>query len=83
MPKVAPTEIMALARIIDELDYYQILHISIDAKASEIRSAYHATARAFHPDASVHLDAKYREAIRAISKRVAEAYSVLRDPRRR
>jgi DnaJ-class molecular chaperone len=83
VPKIAPAEILALERIIDGLDYYQILHVAMDAKPSEIRAAYHASARTFHPDVSGHLDTKHREAIRGIAKRVAEAYSVLRDPRRR
>ena len=74
---------MALAGILDELDYYALLHIRPDSKASEVRSAYHATARAFHPDSGLHLEPRYQEAIARIAKRITEAYSVLRDPRRR
>ena len=83
MSQLAPTEIMALARLLDELDYYQILHLSRGATASECRAAFHATSRAFHPDANRHLDPEQRTAIECIAKRVTEAYTVLRNPRRR
>jgi DnaJ-class molecular chaperone len=80
---LAPTEILALAKILDELDYYQILHVRSDAPASEVRKAFHASSRAFHPDANRHLDVEHRNAIARISKRISEAYTVLRDPMRR
>lgn len=83
MPELVPTEIKALARIIGELDYYQLLHLRRDAPAGEVKKAYHATTRAFHPDANRHLEGDLRDAVGVIAKRVAEAYSVLRDPRRR
>lgn len=83
MSGMAPTEIKALARIIGELDYYQLLHLNRDAVAGEVKQAYHATSRAFHPDANRHLEPTMREAVAVIAKRVSEAYSVLRNPRRR
>lgn len=83
MSQLAPTEIKALARIIGEIDYYQLLHLSRDAASGEVKKAYHATSRVFHPDANRHLDADLQEAVRVISMRVSEAYSVLRNPRRR
>jgi DnaJ-class molecular chaperone len=81
--KLAPTEIKALARIIGDLDYYQLLHLERDAASGEVRRAYHATSRAFHPDANRHLEPELREAVRVIAMRISEAYSVLRDARRR
>ena len=83
MADLAPTEIKALSRIVDELDYYQLLHLEAGARAPDVKRAYHATSRAFHPDANRHLDAELRGAVETIAKRVTEAYSVLRDPRRR
>ena len=83
MADLGPREIQALARIVDELDYYQILHLERSASASEIKSAFHATSRSFHPDANRHLDESIRDDCARISKRVTEAYCVLRDPRRR
>lgn len=83
MSNLAPTEILALANILDELDYYQVLHIEPEASAGQVRQAFHASSRAFHPDANRHLDAAHRNAIARISKRITEAYTVLRDPKRR
>ena len=77
------TEIRALARMLDRMDYYQLLHLHRDAVAGEVKQAYHATSRAFHPDANRHLEPELRAAVAVIAKRVSEAYSVLRNPRRR
>jgi DnaJ-class molecular chaperone len=80
---MAPLEIRALVRIIDELDYYQILHLEPDASASDLKRTYFTTSRIFHPDANRHLEEALRRDCERISKRVTEAYCVLRDPRRR
>ena len=83
MAKMTRPEIRALSKIVDELDYYQILRLQPGAGSTEIRQAYHATSRHFHPDARRHLDDSLIEECTRISKRVTEAYCVLRDPRRR
>jgi DnaJ-class molecular chaperone len=83
MSQLAPTEITALAGILGELDYYQLLHLDSAAKPSDIKRAYHSTSRTFHPDTNRHHNSDIRDAIGEISKRIAEAYSILRDPRRR
>jgi DnaJ-class molecular chaperone len=80
---MAPTEIKALARIVGELDYFQLLHLDRSCSPRDIKRAYHATSRVFHPDANRHQDADLRTAVSHIAKRVTEAYQVLRDPRRR
>jgi len=81
--KIAPLEIQALAKIMDELDYYQILHLDTAASATDVKKAFHTTSRSFHPDTNRHLDEELRDQCARISKRVTEAYCVLRDPRRR
>jgi DnaJ-class molecular chaperone len=83
MPELAPTEITALAGILGELDYYQLLHLESDAKPSDIKRAYHATSRTFHPDSNRFQEPEVRRAIDEIAKRITEAYSILRNPRRR
>jgi DnaJ-class molecular chaperone len=80
---MTPLEIQALAKIIDELDYYQILHLDTSSAVSDVKKAFHATSRTFHPDANRHLEPTLIEQCARISKRVTEAYCVLRDPRRR
>jgi len=79
----ATTEIRALAQILDELDYYSVLEIAPDVSASEIRAAYHRATRRFHPDGHRTIGDELRPMLSSIAKRVAEAYSVLRDSRRR
>lgn len=83
MSALVPTEIKALARIIGELDYYQLLHLERGASPREIKLAYHSSSRSFHPDANRHLESELRSAVGNIAKSITEAYQVLRDPRRR
>lgn len=80
---VASAEIRALASMLDELDYYGVLEIGAQAAASEVRAAYHRASRRFHPDGHRELGPELRPQLESIAKRVTEAYSVLRDPRRR
>lgn len=80
---VAPAEIRALAEILDELDYYRVLELPEGAPVSEVRAAYHRASRRFHPDGHRDMPGELRDALTRIAKRVTEAYSVLRDPRRR
>ena len=83
MADLAPTEITALAGILGELDYYQLLRLDSDAKPSDIKRAYHSTSRSLHPDSNRHQEPEVRRAIDEIAKRISEAYSILRNPRRR
>ena len=78
-----PLEIQALVRIMDELTYYQILNVDPDASRSDIKLAYYATARAFHPDSNRQLSPELQQNCLKISKRITEAHCVLRDPRKR
>ena len=57
--------------------------MSPGATPSRLKEAYYATSRAFHPDANRHLESELQTAVAKVAKRITEAYSVLRDPRRR
>lgn len=83
MKALAPAELRALAKVLDELDYYELLEAPRGVGGIAVREAYHAASRRFHPDANRHLEPELRTAVERIAKRVTEAYSVLRDPRRR
>jgi DnaJ-class molecular chaperone len=73
-----------LSKIIDELDYYQILKVRPDASTTEIKGAYHAESREFHPDNFAdEPDQGTREMVLKVAKAVNEAYSVLKDFDRR
>jgi DnaJ-class molecular chaperone len=83
MAELAPLEVRALVRIIDELTYYQILDVEPRCSKQELKASYYAISRVYHPDANRQLDAELRESCHRISKRITEAYCVLRDPRNR
>lgn len=80
---IAPLEITALAKIMDELNYYQLLNVEPESSTADIKRAFHAVSRSFHPDANRDLEGELRDQCGLISKRVTEAYCVLRDSRRR
>jgi len=79
-----PAEIKAFARIIDELNYYEILELEPGANGSNVRDAFHNASRNFHPDKFRNrADSDLSKEINLISKRITEAYTILRNPRRR
>ncbi len=72
-------EIRALARLIDRMDYYRLLRVDPQAPLPKIRAAYRRARRQFHPDAYLREEPGLRDAVDLISRRIIEAYMVLRN----
>lgn len=77
-------EAQALAQIMDELDYFQILKVQSGAAPGEIKLAYYRESRTYHPDRFYQTPAgDLKDAVARIYKRINEAYVCLRDDARR
>jgi DnaJ-class molecular chaperone len=77
-------EVEALSGALDALDYFGILKLPQSASPAEIKAAYYRESRAYHPDRfAAYPDAEFREVVGRIYRRVNEAYTVLRDDKKR
>ncbi len=73
-----------LCTTLDQRDYFQLLKVKQEAGPSEIKQAFYAESRAYHPDRFYHLsDKATKDMVNEIYKRVTEAYYVLRDDAKR
>lgn len=62
------------------MNYYETLGVVPDSPAGEIRQAYLAAARAFHPDFHVNADTATRQANAELMQQLNEAWEVVGDP---
>ncbi len=62
----------------DKLNHYELLGVSMDAERAEIRTAYFAHSKVFHPDAyfGKHLGS-YKAKMEVIFKKMTDAYEAL------
>jgi len=66
-----------------EKDYYQILGVSKNASADELKSAYRSLAKKYHPDVyATASDAEKKKAEEKF-KEIQHAYDVLSDPQKK
>lgn len=76
--------VRALYRLIDQVDYYQVLGVEPSASPEQLRRAYFDLSLEFHPDRFFLLrSGDLKEKIYAVYRRITEAYTVLSDERRR
>lgn len=71
------------ARLDIARDHYDVLEVARFATIDEIKSAYHALARRFHPDRFHQSDAQLRTRVESAFARIAHAYETLSDQIRR
>jgi tetratricopeptide (TPR) repeat protein len=64
-------------------NHYEVLDVPSTASATEIKAAYHALARRFHPDRFHQSDSEIRAKLETSFARIAQAYEVLNDAKRR
>jgi curved DNA-binding protein CbpA len=77
-------EIDALFALVYDANYYQILDVGRSADGAEIKRAYYALAKRFHPDRFQRdVDDSLRTQIEASFMKITQAYETLRDPRAR
>ncbi len=76
-------QINSLSKVIDDLDYYQILKVDQMSFEEDIKRAYFEESRIYHPDKYYTDPPEFQQKITAIFKRVCEAYRVLSDPEKR
>jgi CheY-like chemotaxis protein len=76
--------VRTMFRLLDEVDYYQMLGVDPEAGEQALKRAYFDLSLEFHPDRFFLLrSGDLKEKIYAIYRRITEAYSVLCDERRR
>ena len=68
------------ARLNSAKDYYEVLDVGRRASFVEIKGAYHALARRFHPDRFHKSESALRRRIDSAFARIAQAYETLSDP---
>lgn len=70
-------EISSIARLIDELDYYQILKVPQTASPMELKAAYFRESREYHPDKYFNEPEEFKVKVTLVFKRITEAYKIL------
>ena len=87
MPVGVPRGVNLQARLADAdgFDPHRILGIAVGAGREEVRTAYFALAKAYHPDryVTVELPQEVRDYLAAMARRVNAAHAALEVPEKR
>ncbi len=84
LPPDRKQEILDLERGLERLDHYAVLGLRPGAELEEIRQAYYAASRRYHPDRYYGKNlGSFRGRIDRIFRRIAEAYQTLADGEKR
>lgn len=77
-------ELVAIASVLDQLDYYRLLKVPSHASDEEIRNAFHREALLLHPD-QYHAvkDPEVQELSKKVYSKVIEAYRTLVNTQKR
>ena len=69
----------------DEFDPHRVLGLAPGADRAEVRAAYFALAKAYHPDryATAELPAEVRDYLAAMARRINAAHAALEEPEKR
>jgi DnaJ-class molecular chaperone len=77
-------ETEAFSQIIETLDYFEILKVPKNATPEQIRDAFQALTRLYHPDRyHAFPDSTFKQEVLRVYKRITEAYVILRDDQKR
>lgn len=67
------------ARLAAAADHYEVLGVGRHAAADEVKNAYHALARRYHPDRFHQADSQLRGRVDSAFARISRAYETLND----
>lgn len=81
---VLQEKILEAFRRADKLNHYELLGVAIDAERAEIRKAYFALSKTFHPDAyyGKHLGS-FKSKMEVVFRKVTDAYEAVGRPKKR
>jgi curved DNA-binding protein CbpA len=78
LPRERRQQILDLYYRLSKFDYYEALGLSMDADKKQIRSAYFALSKAFHPDSMFRKElGSYKAKMSAVFQYLTEAYETL------
>jgi len=82
-PEARRKEILARAEIIDKQNYFDMLGVKIDATIADVKNAYIALAKTWHPDRLPAQLADVKDACARVFARMSEAQQTLTDDEKR